>query len=141
MQELVKTIPDSVYEEIQDGDFLKEMIRTGEEPVRAIVEWFHRQKLSTHGKFPSVANMAMKPAEDAIRDLVGIDKQSLESVILCLNEIFLSDFFSKNILTLGNIRRKWNSGLSKYEHLLMEVEKKRENKPKKENKVGTIVLL
>ena len=128
---LTINIPSSVYNKIQSGDYLKALVNSGVEPLRAIVEWFMHEKLKTHGEFPSVRKANLKTSEKALRDLVVLDMQTLETIIMCLDLSLRDEFWKDQILSISNIRKTCSNGITKYEHILQKV-----LKTKKESRSG-----
>lgn len=135
---LTISIPNSVYNKIQNGGYLKALVGSGAEATRAIYEWWMNEKLKTHGEFPTVRKSSMKTGEKVLRDLILLDLQSTETILMCIDLSLRHEFWKDNILSLASLRNRCSDGATKYEHLLKEILK---TKKEERSDFGSFKLL
>lgn len=100
----------------------------------AIFKWFNECKIEDYPNLPSLKKPNVDNSVKAVRDLNKIDGFSLVDIIQCLNFALSDDYYSNNIMSVQNIRKKWKNDLTAFESvnktfLSKKKDKKKSNEP------------
>lgn len=134
-------ISPSIYNEVVQGEYLKERISLADDMFFAIFEWYQKVKIDIHGLLPEIRKSSFKMSKKALEDLIYIDKQDIDTIIRCVNSSFVHPFWRDKMFSMATLRKSCKDGISRYTKLLIDYNSQKKSEKPSEVKFGRLKLL